>query len=308
MSFSQFTGFGIVSGEKYVYEADINNSYHHKNASHCHNTCVKLLRLLSSPDLSQSLDLHGVTFMDPPYHSFVIYGDEDDIKMRVEGFKMVGAWYWQTDGLELYTNGEMKNTFLHSNDDVLKIYHDNVNINNTVIWKSENGPVIQWGWAPRNIDNIRVSNTYVIHNKMYWTDVKGNTCIINSSPPWTTDPSAGPNNDTNVVNIVLENLHVEGTTNCAIRIYALSNTKSIYIKNFSIDAWNELDVSSQASKFSKLASNLVICSHKTCGTSLKLENYSVNGERIIKSSGNWDLRSLGRLDFDKELFDCWDAV
>lgn len=244
--------------------------------------------------------------MDPPYHSFVIYGDEKSIEMRVESFKIVGAWYWQTDGLELYTNGKMKNTFFHSNDDVLKLYHDNVNINNTVIWKNENGPVMQWGWSPRNINNVRVANTYVIHNKMYWTDVKGNTCIINSSPSWsTTDPSFGPNNGTSIANIVFENLHVEGTTNCAIRIYALSNTKGIHIKNFSIDNWNDLDISSQASKFRKLSSDLVIGKQKT---GLKLENYSVNGEHILKSGGNWASTSLGRLDFDEELFDCWDSL
>lgn len=163
-----FTGFGVLSGEKYVYEADTSNSYKHKDPSvnDCHGTCVKLLRFLSSPE-QQYMNLLGVTFMEPPYHSFVVYNNEDTFEMHVENFKMVGSWYWQTDGIEIYTDGVMKNTFFHSNDDVLKVYHSNLIINNTVVWKNENGPVIQWGWAPRFINNISVNNTYVIHNKMY---------------------------------------------------------------------------------------------------------------------------------------------
>ena len=46
--------------------------------------------------------------------------------MNVANYKQVGSWYWQTDGIELYDDGQMKNTFFHANDDVLKIYHNRV--------------------------------------------------------------------------------------------------------------------------------------------------------------------------------------
>ncbi|CAM5323282.1 hypothetical protein SGLAM104S_03531 [Streptomyces glaucescens] len=61
----------------------------------------------------------------------------------------------------------MRNTFFNANDDVLKIYHSDVDIDNTVVWKNENRPVIQRGWTPRNIDDVRASNTHAIHNRMY---------------------------------------------------------------------------------------------------------------------------------------------
>lgn len=304
----KFTGFGVVSGEKYVYEADTDNGYQHRIASNCHGSCVKLLRLQASTTMQQYLDLQGVTFMEPPYHSFVVYGGENNFQMRVENFKMVGGWYWQTDGIELYTNGTMKNTFFHSNDDVLKVYHSNLSIDNTVIWKNENGPVIQWGWAPRNMDNVRVTNTYVIHNKMYWTDVKGNTCVINSAPSWSsTDPLAAPNAGTTVSNLTVENLYVEGKTNCAIRLHALSNTDTIHVKNLLIDGWNDLDPASQASKFQRMSTDLSIGNETVSSRGLKLENYSVGGQRIYKAGNNWNASSLGRLDFDSALWDNWNA-
>ncbi len=300
----KMTGFGVVSGEKYVYEPDTNNGYMHTVASDCHASCVKMLRLSSSA-MQQYLDLQGVTFNEPPYHSFVVYGNEDTMQMRVENFKQVGSWYWQTDGLELYTNGTMNNTFFHSNDDVLKIYHNNLAINNTVIWKNENGPVIQWGWAPRNMSGVTIKDTYVIHNKMYWTDVKTNTCVINAAGPWSS--TVLPDPTTTVANLTFENLYVEGKTNCALRIYALSNTKNIHIKNLLIDSWNDLDMSSQASKFTRLSSAITIGNETVNSEGLKLENYRVGGQQVYKAGNNWNATSTGRLDFDGELWDDWNA-
>jgi hypothetical protein len=298
------TGYGVISGEKYVYEADTNNSYKHQIAGNCWGSCVKLLRLESS-DMQQYLYLHGVTFNEPPYHSFVVYGNENTMQMQVAQFKQVGAWYWQTDGPEVYTNGTMANTFIHSNDDVIKMYHPNVNITNTVIWKGENGPVVQWGWKPRNVSNVNMRDTYVIHNRMAWKDEKGNTCLINAAPP--IDASSGPNAAYTINHLVFENFYVEGKTNCAIRIYALANTKYVHLKNFTLEGWNDLDMSSQASRFTSQATFLTIGNENINSEGLKLENYSVGGQRIYKAGTNWDAVSQGRLNFDPALWDNWNA-
>ncbi|MFD6126463.1 hypothetical protein, partial [Streptomyces hydrogenans] len=103
------TGYGVLSGEQYVYEADTNNNYDHlSGASNCHSSCVKMLQFESAPGRQQHLDLQGVTINEPPYHSFVVYGDEQTFSMRVENYKQVGSWYWQTDGIELYRGSTMK--------------------------------------------------------------------------------------------------------------------------------------------------------------------------------------------------------
>ncbi|MFE6288016.1 family 49 glycosyl hydrolase [Streptomyces sp. NPDC057877] len=307
------TGQGVLSGEQYVYEADTNNNYDHlSGASNCHSSCVKMLQFQSAQGRQQHLDLQGVTINEPPYHSFVVYGDEQTFGMRVDNYKQVGSWYWQTDGIELYRGSTMKNTFFNANDDVLKMYHSDVSIDNTVVWKNENGPVIQWGWTPRNIDNVRVSNTHVIHNRMYWKDVKYNTCILNSSSHWedmgsTTkaDPGAW------VKNMTFENITVEGMTNCAIRVFALSSTENIHVKNLKIDAWNQLDASSQVSllkRYSNSAGQKVTLGNETRDSrGLKLENYTVGGTVISKSGSNWAADKLGRIGFDAENWDNWNA-
>lgn len=313
------TGYGVLSGEQYVYEADTANNYNAlSGASNCHVTCVKMLQFEAS-NTEQKLDLQGVTINEPPYHSFVVYAHEGEkevgverFRMNVENYKQVGSWYWQTDGIELYSGSTMKNTFFNSNDDVLKMYHSDVTIDNTVIWKNENGPVVQWGWTPRNIDNVNVTNTSVIHNRMYWKDVKYNTCIFNSSSHWEdmgSTTKADPS--TTVKNMTFENFTVEGMTNCAIRVYALSNTENINIKNLKIDSWNGLDWTSQVSHLKRYTNpageKVTIGNEVTDGKGLALENYSVGGEIIEKSAGNWADYQPGRLGFDGENWDSWNA-
>lgn len=310
------TGYGALSGEKYVYEPDTENGYKHlvkiEGHDNCHSSCVKMLQFQSSSNMQHFLDLQGITIVEPPYHSFVVYGDDNKFEMRVENYKQVGSWYWQTDGLELYTNSRMNNTFFHSNDDVLKLYHSNVTVDNTTIWKNENGPVIQWGWIPRNIENISVKNTYIIHNRMYWKDKKINTCIFNASPQHD-NQSSTTTADTNTLikNLVFENIQVEGKTNCAIRLYSLSNLETVYIKNLSIDDWSDLGAAGNESEFktytNSSAQKVFIGNESINGKGLKLENYRVAGQLITRSNNNWNSTSLGKLNFDGELFDNWNA-
>lgn len=314
------TGLGVLSGEQYVYEPDTTNGYRHRVSENCHSTCVKMLQFESS-NKGQTLQLSGVTINEPPYHSFVTYAQNssgaeigvENFRMNVTNYKQVGSWYWQTDGIELYDNGQMRNTFFHANDDVLKLYHSHVAIDNTVIWKNENGPVIQWGWGPRNIDDVTVANTDVIHNRMYWKDVKYNTCVFNSSTHWA-DMGATDLADpaTTVKNMTFTNTRVEGTVNCALRIFAQSNTKNININGLAIDNWNDLDPGAQVSKLKrhtdKSGTKVTIGNEVSDGDGIRLRNYTVGGTPIWKAGNNWASDELGRLDFDADTWDSWNAT
>jgi hypothetical protein len=316
----KITGLGVLSGEQYVYEADTTNGYQHNVNENCHVTCVKMLQFESS-NTGQTLQVHGVTVNEPPYHSFVTYAHDDagteigveDFRMDVANYKQVGSWYWQTDGIELYDDGQMENTFFHANDDVLKIYHNRVKIKNTVIWKNENGPVVQWGWVPRDIDGVTVRNTDVIHNRMYWKDVKYNTCVFNSSSHYE-DMGATDRADpaTTVQNMTFTDTRVEGAVNCAIRAYALSDTENININGLAIDEWNDLDQASQANKLKRYAdrtgAKVTIGNEVRDGNGLRLHNYTVGGTPIWKAGNNWASDELGRLDFDGDTWDSWNAT
>ena len=313
------TGLGVLSGEQYVYEPDTTNGYQHTTEDNCHSTCVKMLQFESS-NTDQTLDLHGVTINQPPYHSFVVYAHEDGTEvdvthftMDVRNYKQVGSWYWQTDGIELYPDSTMRNTFFHANDDVLKLYHSNVTIDDTVIWKNENGPVVQWGWTPRNVHDVTVNATDVIHNRMYWKDVKYNTCVFNSSSHWE-DMGATDRADTTstVRDMRFTDTRVEGTVNCALRVFALSNTEDVEIDGFSVDGWNGLDATSQVSLLKRYhdrdGNQVTIGNEVSDGQGLSLHNYTVGGIPVLKAGDNWASDELGRLDFDADTWESWNAT
>lgn len=314
------TGFGVISGEQYVYESDLANGYNRRaqNSSNCHSTCVKMLRVDSQWGNQQYLDLHGVTIAEPPYHSYVTYGDEATFEMRVEHFKQVGAWYWQTDGLELYRGSRMRDTFFNANDDVLKLYHSGVSIENTVVWKFENGPVIQWGWGPRNIDGVTVRGTHVIHNRLHPWAHQYNTCVLNSSSHWA-DMAATNTADTGqwVRNLLIEDTTVEGPVNCAIRLYAQANTENIEVRNLSIDGWDRPvrggseAYRNQYSWFeaytNQAGQTVTIGNEHTASRGLKLNGYRVGGVSVEKWGGNWQADQRGRLNFSGALWENWNA-
>lgn len=309
------TGYGVLSGEQYVYEADINNNYQHRldSSNNCHETCVKMLRF-ESASRQQQLRVQGITINEPPYHSFVVYGNEDTFAMNVSEYQQVGSWFWQTDGLEFYTGSEFNNGFFHANDDVLKFYHSNVTVDNVVVWKNENGPVIQFGWWPRHMSNITAKNIDVIHNRMYWKDQKHNTCVINSANNWiasgdTWDKTADLSKY--VRNLMFENIRVEGMVNCAMRFYPLSNFEGINIHNLDIERWNELPNYSQYSLLQAMGNSAGTKVNITPGNGINIVNYTVAGQPIVKtdnSSDNWSKDNIGRIDFDATLNTSWSAV
>jgi len=304
------TGYGVLSGEQYVYEADRANNYRSRarDVRDCHGTCLKLLEFESTPAFER-MTIHGVTLANAPYHSFVIYG-ERTITANVSHGKQVGGWYWQTDGFEMYDNSTMSNMFFHLNDDVVKLYGSNTEVSNVVVWKLENGPVIQWGWTPRNIRQIYVNGVDVIHNRMHGDN--HNTCIINSARHYL-DPASDFLADPQalVSDMLLSNIRSEGKNLCAMRLYALSSWQNIRISDLWIEEWNELDPARQASRF-KALSNMTgfpvsIGNEISENQGLLLFNYTVAGERITKQDGNWSSNELGRLDFDASLWLNWNA-
>ena len=306
------TGYGVLSGERYVYEPDKTNGYNHRliSKSNCHGDCVKMLQFQSS-GLQQKLRLQGITISEPPYHSFTLYGDENTFAMDVSEHQQVGSWYWQTDGIELYSGSTLRNAFFHANDDVLKLYHSNLAVDGVVVWKNENGPVIQFGWSPRNIQNVTVKKIDVIHNRMYWKDQKHNTCLINFANSW----EAGAANweskadiNTWIKNITLEDIRAEGMNLCAMRIYALSNMENIHIKNLFVEKWSELPNSSQYNLMKAMRNESGAQVNITSGNGIVLENYTVGGQPIVKPGPLWGKDQLGRIDFDAALDLGWSAT
>ena len=102
----------------------------------------------------------------------------------------------------------------------------------------------------------------------------------------------------------------EGMNLAAMRLFALSNWRDVVIRNFWIESWNELNPREQRSQLQAVWSpdrerRTRIGDPESPG--LLLVNYQVGKERITRQADNWSSENAGRLDFDAELWEAWDA-
>lgn len=307
---NKLTGFGVLSGEKYVYAPDRKKGYAH-SPKQCDGDCLRLLQFAAKSN--QTLNVHGITLNEPPFNSFSVFGNLDSYPTHIANYKQVGGWYYQTDGVEVYRGGSIKNAFFHSNDDVLKMYHSNTTAENIVIWKGENGPAIQFGWASRTISDMLVKDVDVIHNLMYWKDQKSNTCIINSTDLYSETPQEKDRISLShsIQNVEFNNIRAEGKNLCAMRFIALSNWQSIHINGLEIEAWNDLATDSQLSLFRARSTAENPPQQVAIGVGaqgLHIENYTVGGNPIVKSDESWRSNANGRLNFNGDLSNNWSAT
>lgn len=327
------SGSGVLSGEQYVYEAykyeqsiqlavdlldtlpplsrrlpdEISASPGEVN---CHGNCLKLLQFYSMNE-SQSLTIEGVTIANPPFHSLVVYGNENSFITKVNRYKQVGAWYWQTDGLEIYSGvgesnkGEMFDSFVHANDDAIKLYHSNVEIKNTVVWAGENGAVIQFGWEsldlntdPLNPSESVVDGVDVIHNRMYWQYPKDNSCIISASkfidlPVDETEKLEWVSREMH--DVTIKNVRSEGKNLCAMRLNTLNIWRNINIENLSIEEWNEMPEYAKYSTLDEYEDRDLIGNEMNGGQGVAIFNFQVGNQCVSKWDSTWD--TLGFLNF-----------
>lgn len=152
------TGHGVLSGEQYVYQANIEAGYRNEPSNQ------NDLRMWSgvSSDEQQTFILSGVTINAPPFNSMDFTGNLDTLSTQVSDYKQVGAFYGQTDGLENYPGSTVQDVFYHSNDDTIKTYYSNVNIERITVWKCTTAPTVQLGWASRTLENILVTDVDII--------------------------------------------------------------------------------------------------------------------------------------------------
>eukprot|EP00392_Amoebophrya_sp_AT5.2_P004427 g4435.t1 len=163
------TGFGVLSGSEYVYCANVDKYYTGVKSDW---SSLRLwwhrshengwMKNAGDGKKRATWTLYGVTAADPPFNSHDMYIEP---KISVNDYKQVGAFFYQTDGLYLYDDGVIKNSFLHANDDGLKTYYSQLQFENIQMWKGPNDPVFQLGWYPRNIRNIHATKIDILHTR-----------------------------------------------------------------------------------------------------------------------------------------------
>jgi hypothetical protein len=122
----------------------------------------------------QNIVVEGITIMRPLKFSVVLRGSG-----RMTNVKCLG-WNYTVDGVVTGDNSEVDNCFFKVNDDVVKIYADNLKIHDLVIYHQPNGAIFQLGWGGQKAENCHAWNIDIVKDETPQdNDRKGNRSLIN---------------------------------------------------------------------------------------------------------------------------------
>lgn len=287
------TGQGVLSGEQYVYQANIEAGYSNEQSN---QNDLRMWSGVSSNDAQQTFILHGVTVNAPPFNSMDFTGDLTTLSLQVSDYKQVGAFYGQTDGLENYPGSIVQDVFYHSNDDTIKIYYSNVKIERITVWKGTTAPTVQMGWASYNLENILVTDVDIIHSRYPSNSSHPSLVGLNQlySQPDETYPYTA-NVDNRVRNVTLANFRSEGISGGLFRICPLETFDSFLMENFWIE---EFSPAVTAIEQSELPQFFDATTKEPVGIiGFVIQNFTVftNKTAVTKEAGNFDIRSLGSM-------------
>ncbi|KAH8657655.1 glycoside hydrolase [Xylariales sp. PMI_506] len=296
------TGFGVLSGEQYVYQANTAEGYTNVQSN---GDSLRMWSGYSTPGEQQTFLLNGLTTNSPPFNSIDFTGDINSISIHQGDYKQVGAYFGQTDGTTLYPGSSVQATFYHSGDDTIKTYGSNVSVSDVVVWKGKTAPIIQFGWASRNLDNITVTEIDVIH--MRYSSNGSHPSIIGANQVYDYAETETDTADLEnwVTNVYLGNIRAEGIGGNLMRICTLANYENFTIENVSLDAFSVRSngiFESELAVFTDTSGNAVSIS------GFVISGLTVGGESVTQAAANYGPDAVGGLNIPAELLESSSVV
>jgi hypothetical protein len=283
------TGHGVLSGEQYVYQANPSRNYTGVKSD---DSSLRMWSGYSVWGKQSSFTLSGPTVNAPPFNSMDFTGDLDSLSVYATDYKQVGAFFAQTDGLEMYPGSRVSDVFYHSNDDTIKTYYSNVTVERVVVWKANTAPVIQFGWQSRNLSNVSVDQVDVVHSR--WSTNASHPSLIGSNQVYQVSETATDtaNTSNTIKNITYSNIRVEGPTGNLFRICPLSNIEDFSIANVSVDSFVNKSLGLTESQFVPLTDE---DGQAVSVTGFVVKGFSVGGIDVSEPKQNWNTSSVGNL-------------
>ncbi|KAJ5672875.1 hypothetical protein N7507_002002 [Penicillium longicatenatum] len=294
------SGFGVLSGEQYVYQANTADGYSNNKSD---QTSLKMWRG-NGVTSSQTWTMNGITTNAQPFNSMDFYDSNGNtppngFSVDVSDYKQVGAFYGQTDGLEMYTNGYLRDIFYHSGDDTLKTYYSG----------TDNAAVIQIGWYPRTLANIHLDQIDVIHSRYYsFLDYAPRALIGCSSSYVNTGSTDTADVTTTISNYTVSNIRSEGISAGLISLNMLSNFDGFKIDTAWIEEFSpvpQLGTSTIVGFTDASHNNEKVTLGASSGTGLTITGYKVGDAVISFQNNNWDATQAGRLNVDSAYDGKW---
>lgn len=304
------TGFGILSGEQYVYQANVAQGY--TNVKSDANS-LHMWRGDTATN-GQTWTVDGVTLNAPPFNSMDFYGPLNTFSVFASDYKQVGAFFGQTDGLEMYPDSHVRDIFYHAGDVVIKTYYSNVLAERITVWKTNNAPIIQFGWYQRNLTNITVDHVNVIHTRYQRQEVDYPRALVGSAASYLdADSTSTADIYSFISDFTVSNWRSEGISPALLGINPLSNIDTMLLSNIWIEELandtTQVDMSTFR-VFTDASDNATVQlgSRSPNNIGLTIQNYFVGNTHISFAAGNWDAVQLGRLNVDAYYWGRWTVI
>lgn len=298
-------GHGVLSGEHYTYQANTIKNY---VADKDDRYSLRMIWHQSVLD-SQTYHCVGLTLNSPPFNSMDLqpkdhtpHEEDNKVSSHISDYKQVGAFYFQTDGTQMY-RGTVRDAFWHINDDAIKLYHSGADIDGIVIWKARNNAVIQVGWKSRDVEDVTVRNVRLIHNRWVAPDAYVPSAILGSSPFYDSAPEVDA---LKTMNLFLTDFTCEGRCAALLTIAPLQNfnvtMRNIHFESIFEDDKIALGRSAVGMNISERVNNYIPGQEKlTMG--LHIQNWTIGGAKVDMT--NWEADQLGQLDIHPDFYGDW---
>lgn len=296
------TGHGVLSGEQYVYQANIADGYTNNKSD------ATSLRMWSGNlNQNQTWICQGPTIAAPPFNTMDFHGEPE---CHVSDYKQVGAFFWQTDGMAIYPNSKFHDIFYHIGDDGIKAYYSDVQVDRINIWKTTNDPIIQMGWAPRNVTNFTANDLFVIHARFPGPNMVVPSALIGASPSYTDiDATDAASLGSRISNFNINNIRCEGICPSLLRWNMLQNYDNYTIDGVHIEEFAPEDTGigiSIINQFTDPNGSQVQLGKQSPGNiGLTIKNYFVGKTQVTLANDNWQSDSIGKMNIAGSLWGRW---
>ena len=163
-------GRGVISGAKWMWvrrryeEAGIPWSYHayREIAVYLHGGGGNLVE--------------GVTFTDPVH--FCVSVDDDSTVRGIQAF----GWWYTTDGVFAGERSVVEDSFFKVNDDIVKVYANDLIVRRCLIWQQTNGAPFQLTWnLKKPVSGVRVNDIIIMASEVSRDrELEGNRAVVNA--------------------------------------------------------------------------------------------------------------------------------
>jgi len=200
-----------------------------------------------------------------------------------------------TDGVGTGRNSVVRNSFFKVNDDVVKLYDNNIFCENLYVWHQTNGAVFQFGWGDAQGQNCTVNNTYLLADDSYYSKGTGwwsNHSIIN----WMHSNNTSRLHKDHIIDGInmqgmpeipvwkLVGINLDCSEGCGGSASVGGDMTNLQLKNIKIGAQKTISYAGVNKSGSDVSMSL--CNVKSSGANVTIEKRQANDGAVTVSTSN----------------------